>query len=161
MVVQIRLLDSRDAAVLDRVAPGVFDDPVDSRSVKEFLADPRHHVVVAVEDGCVVGSVTGVHYVHPDKPAPELWINELAVAPSHRSRGLAKALLGALLDRARVVGCAEAWVLTDRSNPPALGLYSSLGGVEASRYQVMFTFHLNRDAGRRKPGRGAGPAEGS
>ena len=67
----------------------------------------------------------------------------------------------ARLDRAREVGCAEAWVLTDRSNPPALNLYSSPGGVEASRDQVMFTFRLNRDAGRQKPGRGASPAEGS
>lgn len=88
MAVQIKLLGPCDEAVLARVAPGVFDDPVDAQSVRTFLSDPRHHMAVAVEEGCVVGSITAVHYVHPDKPAPELWINEVAVAQAHRGRGL-------------------------------------------------------------------------
>jgi aminoglycoside 6'-N-acetyltransferase I len=145
--VEIRILRAGDESVLSSVAAGVFDRGVDPRRTAEFLAGPRHHLAVAVEEGRVVGFASAVHYVHPDKPA-ELWINEVGVAATHRGRGLAKDLLRALFGVGRQLGCREAWVLTDRSNAPAMRLYAGVGGVEVPKDQVMFTFHLDRDAAR-------------
>jgi len=145
--VEIRILGAGDEPVLANVAWGVFDHSVDPRRTAEFLADPRHHLAVAVEDGRVVGFASAVHYVHPDKPA-ELWINEVGVAATHRGRGLGKDLLRALLGVGRQLECRQAWVLTDRSNAPAMRLYADVGGVEASKDQVMLTFRLDSDAAR-------------
>ncbi len=92
----IRILTPCDAPVLDRVAPCVFDHAVDPRWTSEFLADTRHHLAVAVDADQVVGMASAVHYVHPDKP-PELWINEVAVAPTHRAQGIGRRLLEALI----------------------------------------------------------------
>jgi ribosomal protein S18 acetylase RimI-like enzyme len=139
---EIRILDSRDDAVLRNVAPGVFDNAVDPALVAEFLHDKRHHVAVAIDQGQVVGFASGVHYVHPDKPA-ELFINEVAVAPSHHRRGIGKAVIGALLQHASGLGCREAWVLTDRSNEAAMHLYASTGGDPGPHDHVMFTYFLN------------------
>lgn len=130
MALDIRLLDPDDAAALQHVAPGVFDNPVDPRWSAEFLADPRHHLAVALDDGQVVGMATGLHYVHPDKP-PELWINEVGVAPTHRGRGIGRQVLGALLAHGRSLGCREAWLLTDHENAAARRMYAAAGGVEA------------------------------
>jgi hypothetical protein len=55
MGVTVSVLGPGDRAVLDRVAEGVFDRPVDDRWATEFLADPRHHLAVAVEGGQIVG----------------------------------------------------------------------------------------------------------
>jgi aminoglycoside 6'-N-acetyltransferase I len=107
----------------------VFDNPIDPELTAEFLADHRHHIAVAVEDGVVVGFASALHYVHPDK-RPELWINEVALAPKHRRRGLGKAVVEALFEVGRGLDCTEAWVLTDRGNPGAMAFYSSLGGTE-------------------------------
>ena len=123
----------------------MFDDPVDMRRTKEFLHDPRHHLAVAVDDGMVVGFVSAVHYIHPDKPAPELWINEVGVAESYRQRGVGKALLDLILAEGRKAGCWEAWVLTDESNTPAMRFYAASGGI-ASPDIVMFSFPLQPDA---------------
>jgi hypothetical protein len=81
MAIELKVLGPGDAGVLADVASGVFDDPIDVGRAEEFLADPRHHLSVAVEGGRVVGFVSAVHYVHPDKPRPELWINEVSVRP--------------------------------------------------------------------------------
>jgi aminoglycoside 6'-N-acetyltransferase I len=142
---EIRILQRGDEGVLASVAPDVFDDPVDARAAAEFLADPRHHLAVAVEDGVVVGFTSAVHYAHPDKPRPELWINEVGVAPAARGRGVAKALLAAVLEVGRGLGCSEAWVLTDRANAPAMRLYASFSGLEPPEDAVMFTFRLDAD----------------
>lgn len=140
MAAEIRVLSADDVHVLRRVAPGVFDYEVDEAATREFLADERHHMVVAVDDGVVVGFLSCVHYIHPDKPRPELWLNEVAVAPTHRRRGIASALLREAFALGRRLGCGEAWVLTEPDNVPALGLYTSAGGER--KEQVMFSFRL-------------------
>jgi ribosomal protein S18 acetylase RimI-like enzyme len=143
MPIEIRILRNGDDSVLANVAPDVFDDPIDVHAAAEFLSDPRHHLAVAIDNGLVVGFASAVLYVHPDKPRPELWINEVGVSPTHHRRGIGRTLLDVLLDVGRNAGCAEAWVLTDRSNPAAMHLYASVGGQEAPGNQVMFTFFLD------------------
>jgi aminoglycoside 6'-N-acetyltransferase I len=138
----IRLLTTQDSSYLNNVAEDVFDDPIVESSAKEFLADPRHRLVVALDNDLVVGFVSAVIYVHPDKPAPELWINEIGVAPTHQRHGIGKALMQAILEEAKRSGCSEAWVLTDRGNLPAMAMYKSTGGEETPPDSVMFTFKL-------------------
>jgi len=143
VIPEIRLLTAKDAELLANTDADVFDDPVIPASAEEFLTDPRHHIAVAIADGIIVGFASAVCYVHPDKPAPELWINEVGVAESHQGRGLAKQIMACLLDKARQLGCAEAWVLTERNNIAAKRLYQSAGGIEAANNVVMFEFRLN------------------
>jgi aminoglycoside 6'-N-acetyltransferase I len=129
MAVQVRVLGPDDESVLMNVARDVFDRPIDPSLTREFLRDPRHHIAVSIDDGVVVGFASAVHYVHPDK-APQLWINEVAVAPSHQRRGFGQSMLNLLFDVGRAHRCTVAWVLTDRKNGPAMALYCSLGGRE-------------------------------
>lgn len=144
MEIKIQILQSGDDVFLDNLAPEVFDDPIIPNISQQFLADPRHHLAVALEGERVVGFASGVHYLHPDKPRPEFWINEVGVAPTHQGQGIGKDLLQALLAVAKGLGCAEAWVLTERDNLPAMRLYTALGGEEAPDEAVMFTFYLDQ-----------------
>lgn len=139
---EIRLLGPDDAGVLARVAPDVFDHEVRPDWAAEFLADPRHHLAVALDGDAVIGFASGVHYVHPDKP-PELWINEVGVTPSHQGRGVGRALVRALLDRGRALGCEAAWVATEASNRAARRLYAAAGGTEEAEPVVVVTFPLS------------------
>ena len=133
----IRLLGPGEGAVLERVAPGVFDNAVDAAWAAEFLADPRHHMVVALAGAEVVGMASAVHYLHPDKPS-ELWINEIGVAPEHQSQGIGKQLIQALFAQGRALGCREAWLGTEESNHAARCLYAAVGGREATMVYVTF-----------------------
>lgn len=144
---EIKLLRAGDEHLLEACAPEVFDDPIVPESVREFLADPRHHIAVAVDRGTVVGFASAVHYIHPDKKQPELWINEVAVAPEYRRRGLAKQILQTLFDKARELGCKEAWVLTEPGNVAANALYRSAGGETHPDPQVMYTFRFTAENG--------------
>ena len=140
MAIDTKILGLDDLNVLSNVAPEVFDYSIDPLLATEFLNDQRHHLAVALDGGQVVGFASAVHYIHPDKP-PELWINEIGVAPSHQGHGIGKTLLRSLFDVARELECKEAWVLTDQSNERALRLYTSAGGHPST--QVMFSFRLS------------------
>lgn len=143
--VVIRLLGPADAAILDSVAPDVFDEPINPHFTAEFLADPRHHLVVALHNTTVVGMASAVHYIHPDKP-PELWINEVGVAPTHQRRGIGRLLMQALFARGRELGCQAAWLGTEESNTAARGLYAAVGGTEEPMVVVSFDLASNNQA---------------
>ena len=138
---EITLLGPGDEARLRNVLPGVFDLPLRDSLVREFLHDSRHHLAVALDDDRVIGIASAVHYLHPDKD-PELWINEVAVAPEYRGRGLGKRLIQALLQLAGELGCREAWVLTEADNNAAQALYASAGGVRSDVDPVAFAFEI-------------------
>ncbi|HZS61848.1 MAG TPA: GNAT family N-acetyltransferase [Gemmatimonadaceae bacterium] len=131
------MLGRDDANVLERVAADVFDNDIEPGLVAEFLADPRHHLAVAIEDGVVVGMASAVHYVHPDKLA-EMFVNEVGVTPAYQRRGIGRQLMQALLGHAKQLGCAVAWVGTETTNAAARGLYAAVGGKEAPMIVVSF-----------------------
>lgn len=142
MSIEIRVLSEADAAVLDNVATDVFDFDIKPDMARRFLADPAHHIVVAIEDGTVVGMATGNDYLHPDKPVM-FWVNEMGVAPSHQRRGIGKKLLRRILDLAKEMGREEAWLGTELDNVAARALYKSLDGEEESF--VMYSYDFSQE----------------
>lgn len=140
MAVEVRLLDAHDAHVLDNVAPDVFDHAIDAQWSAKFFAEPCHHLAVALDRGQVVGMASAVVHSHPDK-APQMFINEVGVAPSHARQGIGRAVVAAILDRARSLGCIEAWVATENDNYAAQRLYVSAGAREPEAV-LMYTFDL-------------------
>jgi ribosomal protein S18 acetylase RimI-like enzyme len=144
--IEIRLLRPDERSVLDRVAPDVFDHAIDPGWSAEFFADPRHHLAVALDGGVVVAFTSAVHYVHPDKP-PELWINEVGVAPSHQRQGLGRRLVETLLQHGATLGCVQAWVLTSPTNAAAQQLYTAVGGRVEAEPSLLFEFSLSATPG--------------
>lgn len=141
-MIDIKLLGPNDLEHLSNIAPEVFDDPIDFSTALEFLNEPHHRLMVVIDAGVVVGFISAVIYLHPDKSRPELWINEVGIAPTHRGQGIGKMLLRRLLETSQQDGCSEAWVLTERTNEAAMALYRSLGGTKEVPDPVMFTFKL-------------------
>lgn len=139
MSFEIKVLKHGDERVLENVSD-VFDDPLHAERVKEFLKDARHHLIIALDGDIVVGFISAVHYVHPDKPHPELWINEVGVAETHQRQGIGKAMMQKAFEVGCELGCKEAWVLTEKSNSAAMKLYGSSGGTKSE--VVMFAFSL-------------------
>lgn len=129
MTLDIQLLSPANANLLSNVAPEVFDYAIEPPYLEAFLADPRHIMFVAVDNPIVVGMASAVEYFHPDKP-PQLWINEVGVASTHRRQGIGRKLVEALITFAQDRGCIYAWLGTDTNNIAAQACFSSVPGVE-------------------------------
>jgi ribosomal protein S18 acetylase RimI-like enzyme len=137
--VQIRKLTTKDEHLLLGVHPGLLDRGIQPELASEFLKDPRHHFIAAIDSGDIIGFVSALHYIHPDKP-PRLWINEVGVAPGFRGRGVGKAMMAKVLSMAAELGCTEAWTLTEPDNEAATALYTSVGGAPSP--SIMYRFPL-------------------
>ncbi len=139
MDIEISRVGPGDRDLFDRVADGVFDEPIDRARLAAYLAAPGHHLIVAISSGEVVGQVAAVVHRHPDKPT-ELYIDEVGVAPAFHRRGIARRMLEAMFAWGREVGCEEAWVGTEPDNVAARGLYESRGA--AAEAFVMYVYEL-------------------
>lgn len=107
----------------------MFDHAVDPAQLAAFLADPAQELIFAVAEGVPVGFASGTVLLHPDK-RPAFLVNEVGVEPPWRRRGVATALCGALMARARARGCVGIWLATEAENAAARALYRKLGARE-------------------------------
>ncbi|MFB6894299.1 GNAT family N-acetyltransferase [Kitasatospora sp. NPDC056327] len=120
-----------------RAAGHLFDSPPLPEATGRFLADERHHLLVAYVDDAPAGMVTGVETTHPDK-GTEMFLYELGVDGRYRGRGIGPALTEALADLARDLGCYGMWVVTDDDNMAARSVYRRAGGVaEPGTHEVL------------------------
>lgn len=139
----IRRLGPDDLALL-LAAGTLFDDPIRPDMAAQFLAHADHHLFAAIIGNQMIGFVSAVSYLHPDKPL-EYWLNEVGVDEAWQRQGVGRRLLPAALDHGWTIGCTSAWVLTNSSNRAARGLYAACGGVPtpAARHGdgvIMFSF---------------------
>jgi aminoglycoside 6'-N-acetyltransferase I len=124
MPIEIHRLSRANAALLDQVAPEVFDHAIDPGRLAAYLAEPGHLMVLAVEAGLVVGQCAAVIHRHPDQPT-ELYIDNLGVAPDFKRRGIASKMVDEMFAWGRSLGCEEAWVGTEPDNVEGRGFYES------------------------------------
>ena len=97
-------LEATTVHQVEAAAP-LYDGPSVRTATNAFLADPRLHQLVAVDDdGQTVGFISGVEMTHPDKRT-EMFLYELAVAEDARQRGIGLALTARLVELARTQGC--------------------------------------------------------
>jgi len=95
------------------------NDP-DREIDRKLLHDPGH-LIVAVIDGAVVGSVMFGYDGHRG------WLNYLAVKPEHQRRGLGRALVGYAEHELAELGCAKVNLQIRRTNAGVVDFYLSLG----------------------------------
>jgi ribosomal protein S18 acetylase RimI-like enzyme len=139
--ISYHLLGPENAGLL--AASDLFDGPVDPGQLRAFLAREGHALVFAQVGGRVAGFASGAELLHPDKP-PEFYINEVGVANDLRRQGIATALVGRLIARARDRGCGAVWLATETDNDAARALYRRMG-AEESEPVVLYGWDLGAE----------------
>lgn len=127
--------DVPDLLRLIRVLADYEREPDAVKATEEMLAgslfgpDPKARAHVAEKDGHVVGMALWFLSYSTWTGRPGLYLEDLVVDPEHRGRGVGRALMSALRDRASELGCARMeWSVLDW-NEPAMRFYRSLGAV--------------------------------
>ena len=109
------------------------DDPPWNRAsvaVPAKLAVQPELFLVAMEARRVVGTVMGGYDGHRG------WIYALAVAPSHRRRGIAVRLMGEVESRLRTAGCTKINLQVRAGNTAVAGFYEALGYAVEERVSM-------------------------
>jgi GNAT superfamily N-acetyltransferase len=93
-------------------------------------ADPRNELIVADDDGAVVGTCQLTFTPSLSRRGAErMTIEAVRVRSDTRGRGIGRAMMAWALDRARERGCGLAQLTTDKRRTDAQRFYVSLGFV--------------------------------
>jgi GNAT superfamily N-acetyltransferase len=112
-------------------AHGLTPEAVDAASWAAFEAidaDPRNELIVADEDGTVVGTCQLTFTPSLSRRGAErMTIEAVRVRGDQRGRGIGRAMMVWSLERARERGCGLAQLTTDKRRTDAHRFYASLG----------------------------------
>lgn len=154
MASDIRSLTGRDVALMRELLAmfaEAFEDaasyalrPPTDAYLGSFL-DRSDTVVLAALDqtGSVVGGLVAYVLTKFEQERSEVYIYDLAVAQTHRRRGIATRLIDELRCIAHEIGAYVIFVQADAPDAPAVALYHSLGTRED-------VYHFDIDVRERK-----------
>ncbi|MFC5461449.1 AAC(3)-I family aminoglycoside N-acetyltransferase [Massilia niabensis] len=138
-VENIRQLQATDASLMDAMLSffaEAFGDPVSYTSkrpgadyLRKLLGGDSFIALAAFDGAAVIGALCAYELRKFEQERSEIYIYDLAVAATHRRRGIATALIRSLQEIAAARG---AWVIfvqadTQPEDEPAIALYSKLG----------------------------------
>jgi ribosomal-protein-alanine N-acetyltransferase len=127
-------MEPRHVADVVLIERACFSQPWSRRMLEGEIENPQAFYLVAEQDGALAG-YAGMHGV-----LDEGYITNVATAPAFRRRGVAGALLTALIAHARTLSLAFLTLEVRVSNAPAVALYEKHGfvpvGVRRQYYRV-------------------------
>lgn len=118
---------ARHLPLLEELERQCFSRPWSRQALEEELYNENACFLVAVEESCVLGYI-GMHFA-----GGECYMDNLAVFPSHRKKGVGAYLLKALMKAAEDMGAELLSLEVRPSNSGAVGLYLKHGFAEEGR----------------------------
>lgn len=108
------------------------DTPPSDGYAADWLANSDHIAIIADADGKAVGALAGYVLRKFEQERAELYIYDLAVAESHRRRGVATSMIEETRRVARKVGAWTVFVQADTTpdDAPAQALYRKFSSEE-------------------------------
>jgi|GEM_PF-488346 len=147
-MVTIRRLLSRDAALACRVVIGVkpheerHGNEPNAEFMSQFLSAETNYLFAALQDDIPVAYALAYRLPRFDRSKNMFYLHDIAVLADWRRRGIGRQLMSSVLETCRSEEFSRLFLITDRSNVPACGLYAGTGGT-ASADQVLFFYDFD------------------
>ena len=118
---QIILMRAEHTARLAELEKLCFSEPWSENALLEEIDNPAAYFIAAVDGNEVLG-YGGMHTVFGEN-----YIDNIAVFPEYRGRGVGRAVTQALVEKAKADNGVFITLEVRASNTPAITLYTSLG----------------------------------
>ena len=133
ILMEIVRLQKEHCEILAELEKLCFSHPWSQRAIEDEVHNSNAYFVTAV-DGDKILRYGGMHCTHQ-----ECYVDNIAVLPAHRGKGIGRALTASLIGRAQADGGAFITLEVRASNRPAVLLYTSLGFEQAGVRRNFYT----------------------
>lgn len=140
MAREYRRLSVSDLEMVLRLNETYRRDFASLEAARAFLAQPQNWMFACVEDSQILSFCQGYLCARLNDTGGLLYVHELAVLPAYRRRGIGKTMLDMLKILCRLSGIRRIFLVTQRSNVPAVALYTSARGRPAHTDDLIYVF---------------------
>ena len=120
------------------IEPGIIIDEELNRFFEEKIADGSLVEWLVEEEGKIIATAAIFFIEFPpsytNRTGMKGYITNMYTAPDYRGKGIAKALLGKLVDEAKIRGVHQIWLGASYLGKP---VYKQFGFVEADEYMKL------------------------
>lgn len=114
----------------------------DKAALREYLADSKKYLMLAMRKRQVLGSLYGYALKHPHRREPQFFLYGIDVRAEYRNQGIGTALVHHFIAEAKRAQAFEVWVLTNRTNRSAMAMYAHAGFRRSGFGEVMLELAL-------------------
>ena len=145
-MVEVRRLKPKDAELAQRainaLKPALERDHknVTGDYMRAFLKEDKNILILAWEDHSPVGFALAYVLDRVDRNQTMMLFYEIVVSDNYRGQGLGTRMVNELKRIGRDLNVMKIWVLTNKSNTAAVGLYESTGARQAGDDDVLFVY---------------------
>jgi len=145
-MIEVKRLKPKDTELAKRAinalkpAPEPDHKNVTADYLRDFLEEDKNILILALEDHSPVGFALAYLLDRVDRNQTMILFYEIIVSPIHRRHGLGTKMVNELKRIGHDLNVMKIWVLTNKSNTAAVGLYESTGARQAGDDDVLFVY---------------------
>ena len=106
-----------------------------------YLENEDNYLMADIIDNEIVGFLLAYTLQRCDGKNAMIYVHEVNVLSEHRKKGVGGSLLNALKVICKEKNIMKIFLLTNKSNEPAVKLYESVGGVFSETDDVLYVFN--------------------
>jgi len=115
----------------------------DKEKVHSFLSDSKNYLLVYMVGEEVAGYAYGYELQRFDGKNSMMYIHAIEVIPEYRKQGIGTRIINEIADICRKNGFIKMFLITFKSNIPAVSLYESTNGKAKHDDYVVFDYEIS------------------
>ena len=123
-----RKLSISDVALVMRMKEDIPGFLVCENNLRQFLDNPMNWFFACIEENKIIGHAFGYEQVNFYNSGNRLYIHGMGVDPEFRRQGIGTRILSDIKDACKLLDIYKIFLITEKSNTEACGLYEKLGG---------------------------------
>ncbi len=137
----IRRLTLDDISIAEKVVKRFKGGIKQRLALKEFLSQPKNILVGAFDNDQPVGIGIGYVLARTETSSPMFYIHDIEVAAHARRQGVGREIIEVFVQLTRQANALKMFVITDRGNEAAMGLYESAGAKPMVTDDLVYEWH--------------------
>lgn len=137
----IKRLGINDIEELRKAGSLFWNHIGDGEQLKNFLSNKNNWAYVAWYGEEIVGFAFG-YMLETFYSKPMLYIHSIDVAEKYKRKGFGKALMNKIIEDSKELGAKECFLITNKSNVPAVKLYESARGTLLSDDDIVYEWEF-------------------
>lgn len=134
---EIRRLTIDDIGILRKAGKLFWEKIRDDQQLNRFLSYEKNYIYIALDNEKVVGFAFG-YILDTFYSEPMFYLHSIDVADSYKRKGIGKSIMNKMMEDCKVQGIKECFLITNKSNIPAVNLYRSIGGKPLNDDDIVY-----------------------